>query len=160
VLHDYQAVVERGTRHRLSLVIPSISQARAFGGVTTGLEIFLEIGKRTGAELRIIIDDFEQALDTSVIEKRAQTFGFDLSQIEILQRTAEKPVVAVRSSDIFFSFNWWTTLNILTVLRFQREHFEHPALPLLYLMQEYEPQFYPFSTTHMFARLACEPPWR
>src|SRR6516164_6991995 len=64
VLHDYQAVADENARRRLSLLIPTITPSRAFGGVTTGIEIFLEVGKRTGADLRIILDDFEQSLDT------------------------------------------------------------------------------------------------
>jgi hypothetical protein len=48
---------------------------------------------------------------------------------------------------------------MLPVLRSQQEHFQQSALPFLYLIQEYEPQFYPFSATHMLARLAFEPPW-
>src|ERR1700733_1693801 len=57
VLHDYELRADPNTRARLSLVIPSISPDKAFGGVVTGIKIFLEIGKKTGAELRILLDD-------------------------------------------------------------------------------------------------------
>src|SRR5262249_41363650 len=72
VIHDYQATADPTNRHRLSLVIPSLNPAKAFGGITTGVEIFLGIGRQTGAELRIILDDFERSMDISVLEKRAQ----------------------------------------------------------------------------------------
>jgi hypothetical protein len=68
-------------------------------------------------------------------------------------------VIGVRSDDVFLTFNWWITLNILSVLQFQKKQFNQAEIPLLHLMQEYEPQFYPFSTTHMFARLAFEISW-
>jgi hypothetical protein len=159
VLHEYQVAFELNTQHRLSLVIPSIATSKAFGGVMTGIEVFLEIGKQTGADLRIILDDPEPSKDTSLVEKRAKALDLKPNDIEIVQRTEKTPRLGVRCNDIFLTFNWGTTLNMLPVLRLQKEHFQQPALPFLYLIQEYEPQFYPFSTTHMLARLAFEPPW-
>ncbi len=159
VLHDYVVAFDPSKQRRLSLVIPSVATGRAFGGVLTALEFFLEIGKRTGADLRIILDNLDPSKDTSLVAKRARAFNFEPSDIEIVQRTENTPSIEVRCNDIFLTFNWWITLNILPVLRSQKEHFQQSALPFLYLIQEYEPQFYPFSATHMLARLAFEPPW-
>jgi len=159
VLHDYQVAFELSKQRRLSLVIPTIATGKAFGGVMTAIEFFLEIGKQTGADLRIILDNPEPSKDTSLVEKRAQALGLEPNDVEIVQRTEKTPVIGVRCNDIFVTFNWWITLNMLPVLRSQKEHFQQPALPFLYLIQEYEPQFYPFSATHMLARLAFEPPW-
>lgn len=159
VLHDYEVAFEPSTQRRLSLVIPSIAAGNAFGGVMTAIELFLEIGKRTGADLRIILDDLEPSNDTSLVEERARALDLGPNDIEIVQRTKSTQVIAVRCSDIFLTFNWWITLNMLPVMGAQKEHFQQPALPFIYLIQEYEPQFYPFSTTHMLARLAFEPPW-
>src|SRR5215471_12511550 len=66
VIHDYAFVPDPVPRPRLSLVIPSVSPKSAFGGVTTGIDIFLEIGKRAGADLRILLDDFVEIVDTSI----------------------------------------------------------------------------------------------
>lgn len=134
VLHDYQVAFELSTQHRLSLVIPSIAAGKAFGGVMTGIEMFLEIGKQTGADLRIILDDPEPSKDTSLVEKRAKALKLNPNDIEIVQRTEKTPLVEVRCNDIFLTFNWGTTLNMLPVLRSQKEHFQQTALPFLYLI--------------------------
>jgi len=123
------------------------------------MDIFLEIGKRTGADLRVLIDDFGHGVDASVLKKCARNVGIDAAQIEVVPRTAEVPRVAVRANDVFYSFNWWTTLNIRTLLREQRRVFGGEPKPHLYAIQEYEPYFDAFSSTHMMARLAFEPRW-
>jgi hypothetical protein len=159
VLHDYQAVVDAETRPRLSLIIPSIAADKAFGGVTTGVDVFLEIGKRTGADLRIILDDFEHRIDRSLVDKRAKDLALDPEKIEIVPRLTDTPRIGIRATDIFMSYNWWATLNIRSVVRQQHNYFGGAPRPYLYLIQEYEPLFYPFSSTHMLARLAFEPRW-
>ena len=159
VLHGYKLVPDTQVRPRLSLVIPSVAPASAFGGVTTGLEIFLEIGKRTGADLRIIVDDFERTTDIGLVVQCSRNIGFDHGQIDIVPRTADTPCVETRATDVFYTFNWWTTLNIRSLLRQQNVVFGGAKTPHLYAIQEYEPLFYPLSSTHMSARLAFEPTW-
>ena len=94
-----------------------------------------------------------------LVDRRARALGLEPENIEIVQPTPGSAVIAVRRHELFVTFNWWITLNLLPVLRSQQEHFGQPALPFLYLIQEYEPQFYPFSTTHMLSRSAFEPTW-
>lgn len=159
VLHDYELVADPSDRPRLTLVIPSISPKKAFGGVTTGIDIFLEIGRRTGAELRILLDDFERGVDTSIVDKCARSVGFDPGAMEIVPRTRDTPRVPVRAGDVFYTFNWSTTLNTRRLLAEQSRAFGGAPKPLLYAIQEYEPGFDPFSSTHMMARLAYEPRW-
>ena len=159
VLHNYELIEDRRPGPRLTLVIPTISPAMAFGGIVTGIDIFLELGKRTGAELRLLLDDFEREVDISVLEKCARNAGLHADCIEIVPRAAEAPRVDVRATDVFYSFNWWTTLNIRALLREQQRVFGGAPKPHLYAIQEYEPNFDPFSSTHMMARLAYEPKW-
>ncbi|MGU3541082.1 rhamnosyltransferase WsaF family glycosyltransferase [Methylobacterium sp. A54F] len=158
VLHDYTAVAEEGGRPRLSLFINSIAPSKAFGGVTTGLEIFFELGRRTGADLRIIVDNFERIDDASVVDAKARACGVDPGRIEILPRTRQTPVITVRSNEFFLAYSCWIALNVRALAAQQARLFgwTQPQ-PYLYLIQEYEPQFYPFSSTHMIARSAYNP---
>jgi hypothetical protein len=156
-LHDYQMTPEDGPRPRLSLVIPSVSPHAAFGGVTTGLDIFLEIGLRTGADLRIVMDEFERRTDRTLVDRRARAIGLDPDAIEIVSRTDQIPLLTIRRWDVFVCYNWWATLNIRGLIDEQARHFGGELRPFLYLIQEYEPLFYPFSSAHMLARLAFEP---
>ena len=110
VLHDYVFVLDDDPRPRLSLVIPSVDPAAAFGGVTTGIDIFLEICLRSGAQPRIITDDFERRIDRSVVDRRAAALGLAPESIEIVKRSSEAPAIPVRSRDVFFTYNWCRTL--------------------------------------------------
>jgi hypothetical protein len=159
VIHDYAFTPDAETRPRLSLVIPSVSPKSAFGGVTTGIDIFLEIGKRTGVDLRILLDDFEDTVDNSIVEKYARSAGLDFSRIEIVPRATWVPDVAVRANDVFVTYNWWATLNIRSLLREQARAFGGDVKPHLYIIQEYEPLFYRMSSTHMMACAAFNPKW-
>ena len=157
VLHGYEAEPDPNARPRLNLVIPSISPEKAFGGVVTGIDIFLELGQRTGAELRIILDEFGPVPHGHCVADRARRLAVDEASIEIVPRLAETPRIAVRPRDIFFAYNWWTSLNVQDLVTQQSRQFDGPIRPYIYLIQEYEPSFYPFSSTHMMARKALSP---
>jgi hypothetical protein len=159
VLHPYEMLMESSVSPRISLVIPSLSPSQLFGGVSTALDIFFQLGARTGADLRILMDDFHATADRQHLEVRARKAGIENLKLEVIRRTQQVPIIGVRRGDIFVTYNWWTTLNIRGLLRQQCAHFESTPKPHLYLVQEYEPAFYPMSSTHMAARLAFEPHW-
>src|ERR1019366_8494499 len=160
VLHDYEMSVDPSDRRRLTLVIPSIAPEKTFGGAATGIDIFLELGKRANADLRIILDEMGPVPAGNIIGSRAQRLGIGLDQIEVIPRSADVPRIEVRSRDVFLSYNWWTALNVQGLIGKQSSHFGQTRRPLLYVIQDYEPFFYQFSSTHMMARqaFASSPP--
>jgi hypothetical protein len=153
--HEFIFVADKSDRPRFTFVIPHVLPDKAFGGMTTALDIFFDIGTRTGVDLRIIIDELHGGEDISVLERSAKAFGMDLRAIEILKREEPSPEIKVRAGDVFMTFNCWTTLNIRALLRGQSEAFGKTN-PFIYPIQEYEPHFYPFSSTHMLARHAFD----
>ena len=154
VLHDYALSAEDSSKPRLTLVIPSIAPEKTFGGIITGLDIFLEIGKRANVDLRILLDEIGPVPAGNVVASRVRNIGLDPAQIPIVPRTTETPRVSVRSNEVFLTYNWWTTLNVQKLITQQSRLFGLPRKPLLYIIQEYEPFFHPFSSTHMLARQA------
>ena len=155
-LHGYAVHRAPEEAMRLSFVLPVLARKNLYGGVTTGLDIFLAIGRRVGADLRILLDDFDRSVDRDFIAKAARKVDVDPARIEINFRTASIEPVDVRRDEFFLAFNWWTALNLLPVLGCQHELFGGKRRPLLYLVQEYDPQFYPFSSTHLLARASYE----
>ncbi|MCW6529346.1 hypothetical protein NED98_03710 [Sphingomonas sp. MMSM20] len=156
-LHDYAPIADQNPHLRLTLVIPTIDPALTFGGVTTGVDIFLGCARQLGADVRIIVDDFGgNNARRPMIDKAARGWNINPAAIEIAARHKQVPEIAVRRNEIFFTFNWWTTNNTRALVQFQRRYFALPQRPLVYLIQEYEPLFYPFSTTHMYARAAYD----
>jgi hypothetical protein len=157
VLHDYVLEEDPDSQPRLSLILPTIDPAAAFGGVATAFDILFEICARTGAQPRVIIDAFDRHLDRSALDRRAAAVGIDPSSIQLWRRTEETPVIPVGGRDMFIAYNWYIALNVRSLLDQQVARFGGPPRPLLYLIQDYEPLFYRLSSTHMLARLALDP---
>jgi len=157
VLHAYETQPDPSPKPRFTLVIPSIAPEKTFGGMVTGIDIFLELGRRAGAELRIVLDEIGPVPAGNCIADRARLLGIDAQGIEIVPRLAEVPRIAVRPRETFMTYNWWTTLNTQDLVAQQSRHFGYTPRPAIYLIQEYEPFFHPFSSTHMMARKAFSP---
>lgn len=152
--HPYSPVADPSRAPRLTLVLPSLNSALVFGGVATGIEIFLHCAARLGAEPRIAIDDFDRQVDQALLAREAKRAGLDVHAIEVIHRDAEKQAISVRVNDVFFAFNWWTAINLGHLLDDQASLFDAGRRPLVQIVQEYEPLFYPMSSTHMHARSA------
>lgn len=163
VLADYRFAPEDGVTPRLNLVIPNLTVATAFGGVTTGIAIFLEIAKALSAErkwdIRVILTDPDSETSEDIFRAReARILGSSASSF--LRITGRSQQVPVRKLDMFVAYNWWASLNVLPLIDAQAAHFLHPVRPLLYLVQEYEPHLMAFSSAHVLAREAYDTPRR
>jgi len=145
-------------------VVPTLATARTYGGILTGIDIFLNIARGLAddraIDLRVIATDANAITDFGVFLKAAEKLGFDPASIQTQAIAQENADIAVRRHDLFVTFNFWTTLNIEPLLDAQAREFSRPRLPLLYLIQEYEPHLYPFSSAHMLARSAYDAPRR
>lgn len=147
---------------RMTFILPSLSAKEAFGGVTTGLQYFLSLAAgvqaQTGADIRILTEAAYDPADSALPgQLKAAGLAEDQVSVESLQASGNK--IATRAHELFMAYNWWISLNIEPVLAAQAEHFKQDALPKLYIIQEYEPHFYPFSSAHVLALHAFNPSW-
>ena len=149
-------------RARLTLVVPNLSPGSTFGGVLTGIDIFLTmvrgLAESRTVDVRVIATDANATTDFGVFLKAAEKRGFDPASIETLAIPQRDHDIAVRRDDVFVTFNFWTTLNIEPLLDAQASAFSRARLPLIYLIQEYEPHLFPFSSAHMLVRSAYDTP--
>jgi len=156
VLREFTALPDPSQVPRLSLVIPNISAATTFGGVTTGLDIFFrtvaELRKSALCDVRVILSEPARDTDPSILQRWASRHGIQPGDLEITQLPLAGPEVSVRRAEVFFPFNWWCLINLRPIIGAQARAFGLPPAPLVYLIQEYEPQFEPFSSAHMLAR--------
>lgn len=139
---------------RLNLMVPSINSAHIFGGVSTALDIFMELAQTGGFDLRVLITDIvlESELPPSLE-------GFDLQKIGSETR-GEKTVVdctnrsvnllEITSKDIFLATIWWTAVNSYRIQEYQKMIYGC-APRVIYLIQDFEPGFYPWSTKYALA---------
>jgi len=155
-LHDYLPEEDPSSARRLTLVIPSLASRTLFGGVATGIELLFQIARRSDAAPRILVDDFDREIDRPFVDTAARRAGFEPGDVEIVPRTAEAQPVKVAKNETFVTYNWWIQLNIRAMLEARRARLGGPVRPTIYLIQEYEPLFYPMSSTHLFARAAFE----
>lgn len=160
LLRPYNFVPDDSPVMRLNLIIPDMNPQSAFGGVVTGLEIFLRlidvIGRSRPVDARVLIDDSQAVDERSVLDRCARSIGFDAGSVTVATIADPAAPLPTRRHDIFLPFNWWTAVNIRTVVTAQSRHFGSARPPLVYPIQEYEPQLYPFSSTHMLAREAYD----
>ncbi len=164
VVADWQFATDPCVGRRLNLVIPNLAASSAFGGVVTGLDIFLQLAKQlretVPLAIRVIYSDPDRETDSSIFLKAAEKAGLGKARLSFLSVTRSNQTIPVRQRDLFVTYNWWTTLNTQALLDAQARHYGQPVAPLVYLIQEYEPHMMPFSSAHMLAREAYDTPPR
>ncbi len=160
VLAHFTAVRDESDQPRLNLVMPRLAAGTDFGGMATGIDLFfrfLELARETTPfDVRLIITDVIAETDPGIVTRRANKFGVvfdDTNTVEISGQIADIPV---RRRDVFYTYNWWTTLNINQLVAQQAQAFRGKRLPIIYLIQDYEAMFLEFSSAHLLAREALD----
>ena len=143
------------TRPRLNLMVPSVLPENVYGGVSTALKFFDQLADLIGADRRIVVGDEVTS---------AEELGPDFADYEVLPLGAESAasrqvVSAVRNVSGTLSVtgrDWfvctlWTTAYCMQSewLRLRDGGFE--PNPLVYLIQDFEPGFYPWSSEYLLA---------
>lgn len=139
---------------RLNLITPSVDSAHVFGGISTAIKFFEELRAELGCEARIISTDASIIESSSVLSKDYKVIPADKDSDEPMQAVSFNDrfgkTVPVRRRDVFMATAWWTAYNIREVIGWQKKELG-VDLPLLYMVQDYEPGFYPWSSRYMLA---------
>lgn len=157
------ALAQGGTR--LNLMVPAVSQRHVFGGIETALQVFDAL-RPFFDQARIIVTD------EATPEPRSDAY---YGAWPIVPMASEAPpcdhivaagsrwgqTLAVHAQDHFMATAWWTAHNAFALLNWQRAQVpEASARRLLYLIQDYEPGFYPWSSRYLLAQATYEQPGR
>lgn len=140
---------------RINLLVPALSEKHVFGGIATALRFFNEI--RTEFPLaRIIVTD-----EVSVELKEGQFYSHwktsDLSGEDCCE---DSIVVAgnrcgaslkISENDFFVCTAWWTAYNSFKAIDWQTKVFSVKDRKLVYLIQDFEPGFYSWSSRYALA---------
>lgn len=161
VLNDYRFSPEKEIGRRLNIVVPGLDPASAFGGINTCVAFMLQLTvllRKSGeVELRFLTERAD-SIENTVVPGIAAAAGLGLEGVTV-QSAPRGAVLSVRRRDLFVAYNWWTSLNIQSVIEEQCRFYAIQPLPKFHFFQEYEPQFYPFSSAHMLARQALDADW-
>lgn len=139
---------------RINLLIPSVDRSEVFGGISTALSFFEELRKASDFPARIIVTDASLRMETSVLSEeyclvdRKDDPDTFLQLLSLNDRYGGS--FPVSENDIFIATGWWTAYVIADVLKWQKT-FYGKLQPLIYLVQDYEPGFYPWSSRYLMA---------
>ncbi|WP_172982589.1 rhamnan synthesis F family protein [Phyllobacterium sp. SYP-B3895] len=148
-------------RERLNLLVPTISPAHIFGGIDTALKIFLEISKVTDSntDIRVVVTESQVDRDDDGFVLPEALKDFDVQKLGDESRGSRVVVDAtdrlynhleLSERDIFVATAWWTAVNAYRLQDFQKAFFGK-APRVIYLIQDYEPGFYGWSTKYALA---------
>lgn len=151
----YARVGNARKKVRLNLLVPSVDKTQVFGGISTAISFFEKMCDGTDCEKRVILTDGPYNAANSVLSSEYEFVEADRdadvpNQVVPFSSRRGK-TFPVAEKDIFVATAWWTAYNIADVIRWQRKVFSGFNTPLIYLIQDYEPGFYPWSTRYMLA---------
>jgi hypothetical protein len=149
---------------RLNLVIPALDAASTFGGIRTALDLLDALGE--AAPRQRIISRRPLAPDVAgsfpgwtVTPPVAPTFDETAVERSIVSLADAAPDgLAVGPEDVFLASFWPTADWVRHVRAWQLETFGSVPGRFAYLIQDYEPGFYPRSAQSMLARATYDDP--
>jgi len=141
---------------RLNLLVPTLSPARAFGGTRTALDLFEALAPRF-PRLRIVA--FQPIPEAAL----ANLDGFELANpgdedtpdraaVAVPRGPGTEPRLAVGPDDVFLATFWTTAELAARLVSWQATTFGGEPRPFAYLVQDFEPGFYPWSAQSELAR--------
>ena len=144
------------TEPRLNLMIPTLDPRRAYGGVGTALEFFREMSRHY-KRLRLVSfsDDFVYRQRGVLQQYPEYRFGAHEEDGEFPRQLVSlingRGTLAVGPSDVFIATFWTTAYVSRRLALWRSEQYGLPLVPIVYLIQDYEPYFYPWSSEHLLA---------
>lgn len=143
-------------RPRLNLIIPSLDQSKSYAGVSEAVRIYWSIRDILGGDFdgRIISADAPlSGLPDRIASLPVVLSGEDREQTDVVCEgtNRDSSPLSIRRSDIFIASAWWNAASIFEILNWQDNQFNRRQNKAVYLVQDYEPGFYPWSTRFMLA---------
>jgi hypothetical protein len=138
-------------RGRINLLIPTINPYQVFGGVATAVKIFEALRRELGDrfDARIVVTD--AGLDKEALEKyqdfaiQNDAHPFDHEPLVIADLSERRGPLPLRRGDAFIASAWWNAQQANEFRRMQKAYFDR-SMPFIYLIQDFEPNFSPWSS--------------
>ncbi|WP_166224540.1 hypothetical protein [Pseudomonas atagonensis] len=141
---------------RLNLVVPGLSTRHVFGGISTALHFFQEMAAHF-EDVRIVVTDelaFAVADNPDFADWTILSLADDDRPGKTIVSAGDrsKYTLAIREDDVFIATAWWTAANVKKLLA-QRAKLWPGCKEgkFIYLIQDYEPGFYPWSSRYALA---------
>jgi hypothetical protein len=138
---------DAGSGPRLNLLLPTLNPGRTFGGARTALDLF-DVIASSFPRRRIVTFT---ALSEAVL---AGLPGYEQDgdrQVVALAR-GDDASLPVGADDVFLATFWTTAELAIRLAKWQAAEFDRPIRSFAYLVQDFEPGFYPWSAQSELAR--------
>jgi O-antigen biosynthesis protein len=146
--------------YRVNLLVSSVAAGSTFGGVQTAVDLFRSVA--AGGERRRIIsvEPLDAAAtaafpDFTIVD--AADDSDDPSQLVSIASPGAT-TIPVGPHDVFIATFWPTAAFVLDVRRWQGSTFGAAPARFAYLIQDFEPAFYPRSAQSLLARATYDDP--
>lgn len=142
-------------RLRINLMLHTVHPDAIFGGIDTALKIFAEIVAAAGedVDVRIIVSEaLVSDVPDSLKDYLIQEIGSESPARRVIVDATDRKrnYLDVRPNDVFVATAWWTALNAFQLHDLQKDFFGS-APKVVYLIQDFEPDFYGWSTRYALA---------
>lgn len=155
-INPYEFRASKFTKPRINLVVPSINAEHVFGGISTALKFYQKVVDTTGYAARLILIDADP--NTEAKEKYSAEYEFVAPEDDSM---SEKQIVSyafrggksipVSENDYFIFTGWWTAHCTQEAYENWKNKGGYAPNVFLYLIQDYEPGFYPWSSKYLLA---------
>jgi hypothetical protein len=153
-LHRVVPRASSDERPRLNLLLPTLEAGRRFGGASTALDLFETLApafpRRRIVAFTPVSSDAIAGLDGYQLADAQDDAGGE--RLVVAAPRGGETALAVGEGDIFLATFWTTAELAIWLVRWQAGAFDSLPKPLAYLIQDYEPGFYPWSAQSELAR--------
>lgn len=133
---------------RFNLVIPTLRKTRVFAGISSALSFFLKLAG-DAAECRIIIVGNELYNDKTTYA--VEGYSHNKEAAKRLVFFSDGKDIDIRKNDVFVLTSWVTAISFFHIIKWQMKEFGNSLTKHVYLIQDYEPGFFPWSAEYVFA---------
>ncbi|MBH3345531.1 hypothetical protein I5O09_17460 [Pseudomonas parafulva] len=143
------------SKPRINLLVPTVDPVHIFGGISTALDFYKSLAELCGVDARIITTDgqssplFLKSFPGYSCYSMRYCADEDLAQIVSGVPRSDGDLL-IRENDIFVATSWWSANHLAEICKFQLEHY-NKVNQHIYLVQDYEPHFYGWSSKSQLA---------
>ncbi len=148
------------TGYRLNLLIPTLAERHVYGGIATALKFFEAMAPEF-TNLRIIVLDSTANANDNIAPYngwRCVAAASDDADGNVVAGCIDRSTgLPVRANDVFIATAWWSAYLARDLVTWQCKHYgvRHR---FAYLIQDYEPGFYPWSSRYALAEATYRHP--
>lgn len=136
---------------RFNIVLPTVNKYKIFGGIATALKIYESMAKELNSDMRIIVNRQEHYNKKYSLEKEGYSYNTGEGEKQFIFLSDKENQLSVRKNDIFLCTSWDTAYCMEAVIKWKEKNYPEVSSKLLYLIQDYEPGFYAWSSQYLLA---------